>query len=368
MGVKMIQAPALWANDIKGEGIVVANIDSGQVNCVQRVQGHVQSRMVVECAQLLLCPHDKKNCDSSKAPHVINGSFGKHRRDFWLEDIITMWREAGIIPVFANGNNGREGCAYSSYPAASPQVIAVGSTNSSDFLEIDSSLGPSVRKRSKPDISAPGVRIRSAASFCDDVFLPRSGSSYAAPHVAGAIALYLSANKGASYYQVNNALTENVDTDTLTPPNKTCGGIPNTKYPNNLFGYGRLNIFKAMAPGIPGLTLPPPTNSTQALNPTIELTTCGILDDNTHYVGGDFASTNQVTAESCCAECKKTPGCKLFVWYTLEGGMCRLKGTQGQKVAVEGAKAGSATSPSLGTTAVVLDQLFPSSTNSPTIV
>ncbi|RHZ29172.1 hypothetical protein DYB37_010566 [Aphanomyces astaci] len=194
---------------------------------------------VVQCAQFLLCPHnnDGKKCDPSKAPHVINGSFGHHTKDFYLEDMITN-------------------------------------------------------------------------------FIWTRGSSLAAPHVSGAIALYLSANNAASYDQVYRALTENADTDTLTPPNKTCGGIPNTQYPNNLFGHGRLNIFT--------------------------------LEDNTHYVGGDLASFNLTTVESCCAECKKTPRCKAFVWYTLNGGLCWLKDNQGRKVDVDGAKAGVLPAPASG--------------------
>ncbi|RHY88335.1 hypothetical protein DYB31_010158 [Aphanomyces astaci] len=407
-GIKKIQAPALWAKGIKGDGIVVANIDSGvrytheslksnwrseygwfdpynKTKLPSDPQGHGTSimgtmvgtqgigvapkakwiackgckngwcldRKVVECAQFLLCPHDKdgNNRNCSKAPHVINGSFGRHRRDFFLEGMITMWREAGIIPVFANGNNGLKGCGYSIYPGTSPQVIAVGFTDSSDSLSIYSSLGPSVRNRGKPDISAPGSDIRTAGHLSDDGVLQASGSSMAAPYVSGAIALYLSANKGASYDQVYKALTKNVDTNTLTPPNKTCGGIPNTRYPNNLFGYGRLNIFKAVAASIPRLTLPPPSpkdsKSNQVLNPTNDLNTCGTLEDNTHYIGGNLASAKLATAESCCAECKKTPGCKLFVWFNLNGGLCRLKDTQGPKVAVDGAKAGVLPAPAL---------------------
>ncbi|ETV64502.1 hypothetical protein H257_18620 [Aphanomyces astaci] len=263
--------PASAANDIKGEGIVVANIDTGVHHIHESLEsnwrreygwfnpynktnqlpsdtdGHsthakwiackgCEDRMVVQCDHFLLCPHDKdgNNCDSSKAPHVINDSFGEHRTD----------------NVKRSGNHSRvcewqqrlKGCAYSSYPAACPQVITVGSTNSGDFLAFDSSLGPSVRKRGKPDISAPGVSIHSAVHFSDNGFIRESGTSMAAPHVSGAIALYLSANNGASYDQAYAALTENVDTDTLYPPNKTCGGITNTKYPNKLFGFGRLNI------------------------------------------------------------------------------------------------------------------------------
>ncbi|RHZ34374.1 hypothetical protein DYB37_013511, partial [Aphanomyces astaci] len=305
-GVKKIQAPALWAKGIKGDGIVVANIDTG----VRHTHESLKSNWRSEYGWF--DPYNKSGVPNDAEGH------GTH------------WREVGIIPVFPNGNDGLEGCAYSDYPAGSPHVIAVGNTDDNDSLAIDSSLGPFGKHR-KPDISAPGVRIRSAEKFKDDSFSLKSGTSMSAPHVAGAIALYLSANKGASYDQVYKALTENADTDTLTPPDKTCGGIANTKYPNNLFGYGRLNIFNAVAADFPGLTLPPPSKSTQVLNPFNDLSTCGTLEVNTNYIGGDLTSVNLATAESCCAECKKTPGCKLFVWYTLNGGLCRLKDTQGPK-------------------------------------
>ncbi|RLO11926.1 hypothetical protein DYB28_007024, partial [Aphanomyces astaci] len=404
-GVKKIQAPALWANGIEGDGIVVANIDTGvrytheslesnwrreygwfdpynKTNKLPDDQwGHgtavigvmvgtkgigvapkakwiackgcnydCDELKLVECAQFLLCPHnnDGKKCDPSKAPHVINGSFGHHTKDFYLEDMITKWREVGIVPVFANGNRGFKGCGKSDYPAMSPQVLAVSHTDSNDFLAFDSSLGHSIHGVVKPDISAPGSDIRTSDNSSDDSFIWTRGSSLAAPHVSGAIALYLSANNGASYDQVYRALTEHADTDTLTPPNKTCGGIPNTQYPNNLFGHGRLNIFKAVAASIRGLTLPPPSESTQVLNPTDDLSTCGTLEDNTHYVGGDLASFNLTTVESCCAECKKTPRCKAFVWYTLNGGLCWLKDNQGRKVHANGATAGVLPAPASG--------------------
>ncbi|RHZ22884.1 hypothetical protein DYB28_008164 [Aphanomyces astaci] len=406
-GVKKIQAPALWAKGIEGDGIVVANIDGGVRHTHESLKSNWRSeygwfdphnksnqlpddydghgthvmgimvgtkgigvapkakwiackgckdtcdqRMVVECAQFLLCPHnnDGKKCDPSKAPHVINMSLGLYNANFYLDEMIKKWRAAGIIPVLSNGNDGLKGCWHSGYPGISPQVIAVGNTDANDFLAFDSSLGPSFVNKTlvKPDISAPGVRIRSAVHYSDNGYLFTSGSSMAAPHVSGAIALYLSANNGASYDQVYRALTENADTDTLTPPNKTCGGIPNTQYPNNLFGHGRLNIFNAVDASIRGLTLPPPSESTQVLNPTDDLSTCGTYEDNTHYVGGDLASFNLTTIESCCAECKKTPRCKAFVWYTLNGGLCRLKGTQGRKVHVDGAKAGVLPAPASG--------------------
>ncbi|RHZ08786.1 hypothetical protein DYB26_009024 [Aphanomyces astaci] len=371
-GIKKIQAPALWDKGIKGDGIVVANIDTGvrytheslisnwrqdygwfdpynKTKLPNDSWGHgthvmgtmvgttqgigvapnakwiackgcnylCQQHMVMQCAEFLLCPHDKdgNNSDCSKAPHVINNSFGWYGTYFWMEDMITAWREAGIIPVFSNGNNGTEGCAYSTYPAASPQVIAVGSTDGSDSLWSDSSLGPSVMNRLKPDISAPGVDIYSASNDNDGSFSWKSGTSMAAPHVSGAIALYLSVNKDATYDEVYTALTNNVETDRLYSPNKTCGGIPNTQYPNNLFGYGRMDIFKAVTapPSTPRPTMPhSPPKCTKWLD-TFEIS------------GSDVKAVSQRTAADCCDECRNTPKCNAFSFTKDNGGTCWLK-------------------------------------------
>ncbi|RHY85385.1 hypothetical protein DYB26_012030 [Aphanomyces astaci] len=372
-GINTIQAPELWAKGIKGDGIVVGIIDSG-VRYTHKwlktswrseygwfdlynntelpnddQQGHgthvtgiivgkqgigvapnaqwiackgcsddfCEQYKVIQCAEFLLCPHDKdgNNSDCSKAPHVINNSWGLYDTIFWMEDTIAAWREAGIIPVFANGNNGTKGCAYSIYPAASPQVIAVGGTDFTDFLDPHSSLGPSVRNRLKPDISAPGVLIRSASSDNDVDYSWKSGTSMAAPHVSGAITLYLSANEDATYDQVYTALTNNVDTDTLTPPNKTCGGIPNTQYPNNLFGYGRVNIFKAVTalPSTPRPTLPHPPPKCTVWNAGYEIS------------GSDVRAVSQRTAADCCDECRNTPKCNAFEFTQDNGGTCWLK-------------------------------------------
>ncbi|RHY41975.1 hypothetical protein DYB34_014136 [Aphanomyces astaci] len=466
-GVEKIQAPALWAKGIKGDGIVVASVDTGVRYTHESLKSnwrqeygwfdpynkselpndpwghgtHTMGTMVgttqgigvapnakwmacmgcnylcyqyqlMQCAQFLLCPHDKDggNPDCSKAPHVINNSYGAYYASYWMEDAITAWRTAGIIPVFSNGNDGSNGCAYSGYPGASPQVIGVGATDSTEHLAYFSSLGPSVTNRLKPDISAPGVDIVSAAIYDDTSLVWNSGTSMAAPHIAGTVALYLSVNKGATYDQVYTALTNNVDTDTLSPPNKTCGGIPKTQYPNHLFGYGRLNAFKAVTapPSTPRPTLPPlppkctawnnyyeisgrdvkavsqrtadnccdecrntpncnafsftkdnggtcwlkaedkPVNwvfkegskSARVLNPTNYLATCTTLEGNTHYAGGDFASTKQENAESCCGDCENTPDCQLFGWTNHSGGTCWLKYTRGARTSVVGAKAG----------------------------
>ncbi|RHY74564.1 hypothetical protein DYB34_013727 [Aphanomyces astaci] len=452
-GIEKIKAPELWAKGIKGDGIVVGIIDSGVRHTHKRLSSnwrqeygwfdpydntelpndplshgtHVTGtivgthgigvapnaqwiackgwnttmniqRLLVKCAQFMLCPHDRygTNSNSSRAPHVINNSYGSYSKNFWMDDTIAALRAAGIVPVFGNGNNGPR-CTNLDYPAASPRVIAVGATDRNDFLYDYSSLGPSEKNSTKPDISAPGVDIRSASIVSDVDYLSNTGTSMAAPHVSGAIALYLSANKGASYDEVYTALANNVDTDTLTLPNYTCGETnPNAYCPNNLYGYGRLNIFNAVTAPLPKCALwtddfevigkevkkvsqstaadccdecrnTPNCNaftftrnnggtcwlkaedklvdwvykkgskSAQVLKPNNDLTACGTFEEDVDYDGPFITFTNQAKAESCCADCENTPGCKLFVWYA---GTCWLKSDKGDKVTFKGAKAG----------------------------
>ncbi|KAJ0395962.1 hypothetical protein ATCC90586_007004 [Pythium insidiosum] len=118
-----------------------------------------------------MCPTDAQgnNRDCFKAPRVINDSLGK-KGDF-MDEAIAAWRAAGIIPVFAVGiipvfavGNSCFSCASTTmFQAELPNVISVGSTDQNDALMIDSCKGPTPTGLIKPELSAPGVRIRSAA-------------------------------------------------------------------------------------------------------------------------------------------------------------------------------------------------------------
>jgi len=88
--------------------------------------------------------------------------------------------------VAAAGNDGADG----DYPAAYSSVIAVGATASDDSLYFYSSRGPEV------DVAAPGVAVYS--TWKGGGYDTKTGTSMAAPHVAGTIALQLAAGLSAA--------------------------------------------------------------------------------------------------------------------------------------------------------------------------
>lgn len=168
-------------------------------------------------------------------PDVVNismdlGNPGTYDGQF-APDIQSL-KAAGINVVCSAGNiSVFKQSGTSTSPGNNPGAFAVGATDANDVIAGFSARGPSAFDGSfYPAVTAPGAGIRTTDLY--STYASFSGTSFAAPHVAGAIALLKSALPGLTADQVETALK-----------NSVVGAAG----PDNIYGYGRLNILKAYA-------------------------------------------------------------------------------------------------------------------------
>jgi serine protease AprX len=206
-----------------------------------------------ECFEWFIAPTNLagQNPDPSKAPHVINNSWGCPPDEGCtdvtvLQTVVENTRAAGIEVVVSAGNDGSS-CETVNTPAAIYAAsFSVGATDSNDDIAGFSSRGPVTvdgSGRLKPNVSGPGVNVRS--SVPGNGYSSFSGTSMAGPHVAGLVALLLSASPGLQYDP--DAIEPIITGSTLQlPTSETCGGIPAGDVPNNTFGWGRIDALAAV--------------------------------------------------------------------------------------------------------------------------
>ncbi len=187
--------------------------------------------------QWLLAPTDisGNNPDPSQAPDVVNSSWGPGLPNVadltFLPDVQAL-RAAGIFPVFSAGNSGELSDGSVATPAGFPESFAVGATGFDNSIASFSSRGPSFWEELKPEVSAPGVDIRSSVPG-GGYEGSWNGTSMAAPHAAGLAALLLSANPTLTVDELENFMKYTA-TD--------FGDVG----PDNTYGWGQIDAYEAV--------------------------------------------------------------------------------------------------------------------------
>ena len=273
--------------------------------------GFADDKWIIEAAQWVICPsplnsskqtqkdtlllpYDVDTCKPELGADVISCSWGlDSAKSSQLSTYINAWITAGSIPVFAVGNDG-PACNTVYSPADYTGVISVGGTDKSDEIASWSSRGPGpqslndkhtivteskpienekegtflksdIYSRQTPTIVAPGMNIEGPSCSDDTEYTGFSGTSQACPHVAGVAALLLSMNQIYREQQkiydekfdhlfsseaVIDSIYSSADVDSLQEPttgSDSCGNIAWNKFPNFIYGYGRLSAINALS-------------------------------------------------------------------------------------------------------------------------
>ncbi|GAA5196069.1 S8 family serine peptidase [Microbacterium jejuense] len=196
---------------------------------------------LLESGWWLLAPTDLqgRNPDPAKRPHVINNSWGQdteHNFDGFFRAVDEAWTAAGIFSVWSSGNTSPgAACDTVSSPGSAPSAYSVGAYDVNGALASFSRKGEGESGQIKPEISAPGVAVRS--SYPGNQYVEMSGTSMAAPHVAGAVADLWSYDPTliGQVEETRRLLGEAaVDVD-----DTSCGGTADF---NNMYGEGRLDL------------------------------------------------------------------------------------------------------------------------------
>jgi len=197
-------------SDCQGHGTHVAGTAVG-------TQYGVAKKATVHAVRVLGCDGSGSNSGviagvdwvvaNKQLPAVANMSLGGGASSA-LDDAVKRATAAGVTFVVAAGNDNTNACNGS--PNRVPEAVTVGASTRTDSRASYSNFGTCL------DLFAPGDATVSASHNSDNGTATLSGTSMASPHVAGAAALFLSANPTATPAQVSNALVTQATANKIT--------------------------------------------------------------------------------------------------------------------------------------------------------
>ena len=222
------------------------------ISCRNMANGYGTPARYIECFEFFIAPYPVNGTpadgDPRQAPDLINNSWSCPPSEGCdtasLQATVDVVRAAGIMVISSASNYGSACSSVREPIALYENVYTIGATNSDDNIASFSSRGPVTTdgsQRLKPELSAPGVSTRS--SVLNDNYSSKSGTSMASPHVAGAVALLWSAVPAV---RGDIVLTQALLNRTAVARYSTQCGDPANTNPNNVYGWGRLDIATAV--------------------------------------------------------------------------------------------------------------------------
>ena len=235
---------------------------------------------VIAGMQWAVDPFDQYGLPAGEPAHVINMSLGGSGYSFAMIEPIVNVRAAGVVPITSIGN---EGPNTSGSPGNVYQAFGIGSTQSDGYVWT-SSGGQVVdwpashpEPYIKPDFSAPGVNVLS--SVPGGGHARYNGTSMAAPHVAGAVALMLQADPTLEVDDIYDILKNT--------------GVWYDEYhharPCTRYGWGRIDAYYAILQttldsGIEGYVYDEDTNPLEGVRASIDaIGQAKYTDQNGYY-------------------------------------------------------------------------------------
>jgi uncharacterized repeat protein (TIGR01451 family) len=222
------------------------------IGCRNMDRGFGTPATYSECFQWFIAPTNLSGQEPRPdlAPDIINNSWHCPVSEGCTDvnvllAVVNNVRAAGILTVQSAGNSGPTCSTIRSPAGIYDASFTIGATDNNDLIASFSSRGPvSVdgSNRLKPDVSAPGVSIFSTQPGGGYRYL--SGTSMAAPHVAGLAALLLSARPDLRGHVdlIETFIQQGAKTLTSS---EICGGVPGSQVPNNTYGWGRIDALQS---------------------------------------------------------------------------------------------------------------------------